>query len=143
MVHNVKSLTWEPLMEIRKHKNDPKLSIFSQIYLLVVTPEPLETLIIKWTTSGEPPIGTKSHKDSKWVYSWAVLLVNNWLPPCRWLVNTHHEWYRYHSCFKIHRLESIVCKTETHGKISLAGKLENLNEFNQILNTPNFLSRHT
>ena len=49
-------------------------------------PETSEALIIKWTTSGEPPVGSKSHQDSKWGHGWAILLVANWLPPCIYTV---------------------------------------------------------
>ena len=45
-------------------------------------PETSEALIIKWTTSDEPPVGSQSHQNSKWGHSWAILLVTNWLPPC-------------------------------------------------------------
>ena len=44
--------------------------------------EAWEALIIKWTTSGEPPVWSKSHQDSKRGHSWSILLVSNWLPPC-------------------------------------------------------------
>ena len=42
----------------------------------------MQPFIFRWTTSGEPPEGSKSHQDSKWGHSWAILLVTNWLPPC-------------------------------------------------------------
>ena len=44
--------------------------------------ESCEALIIKWTTSDDPPVGSQSHQNSKWGHSWAILLVTNWLPPC-------------------------------------------------------------
>ena len=34
-------------------------------------------------TSGEPPVGSKSHQDSKWGHSKAIHYYTNWLPPCK------------------------------------------------------------
>ena len=45
-------------------------------------PKTWEAYFIKWTTSGEPPVGSKSHQDSKWGHSKAIHYYTNWLPPC-------------------------------------------------------------
>ena len=41
----------------------------------------IEAYIIKWTTSGEPPVGLKIQQDSKWGHSWTIHYITNWLPP--------------------------------------------------------------
>ena len=45
-------------------------------------PKTWEAYFIKGTTSGEPPVGSKSHQDSKWGHSKAIHYYTNWLPPC-------------------------------------------------------------
>ena len=45
-------------------------------------PKMCEAYIIKWTTSGEPPVGLKIQQDSKWGHSWTIHYITNWLPPC-------------------------------------------------------------
>ena len=58
------------------------LFFFKLVWAFKSHPETSEALIIKWTTSGEPPVGSRSHQNSKWGHSWVILLVTNWLPPC-------------------------------------------------------------
>ena len=41
-----------------------------------------QAYFIKWTTSGEPPVGLKSLQDSKWSHSEVILYIAHWLPPC-------------------------------------------------------------
>ena len=73
MVHNAKSLTRVHLMENHRVQKLPKVVYLlqnvsfgcNQTEAFKSHPETSEALIIKWTTSGEPPVGSKSHQDSK------------------------------------------------------------------------------
>ena len=46
-------------------------------------PRTLMTFFIKWTISGKPPVGWKSHQGSKWGHSNVIHYVAHWLWPCR------------------------------------------------------------
>ena len=48
-----------------------------------------QAYFIKWTTSGEPPVGLKSLQDSKWSHSEVILYIAHWLPPCRSISPLH------------------------------------------------------
>ena len=55
---------------------------FRTAWILKIHLKPSQAYFIKWTISGEPPVGLKSLQDSKWSHSEVILYIAHWLPPC-------------------------------------------------------------
>ena len=55
---------------------------FSLMLSIWSHPRTWMTFFIKWTISGKPPVGLKSHQGSKWGHSNVIHYVAHWLWPC-------------------------------------------------------------